>query len=231
MTRTMKTMPRGYAVAGLAVAAMWGLTGCQQDSPETDLPSLGSESTTAAASSPSSSASASPAVSSSAAPQFEPVTSEQPATDEEATEEAFQTVELMYEITSAALRSGDPKNAEKLSVAATGGMLEHQQALVTKPLAEGYKYEGEMEAELIDSKVFPAARQDGSLIDRATVQLVVCQDNTAAKGWDKDGKEVGHNVDRRFRVHYDVMWHESSESWAVVSTSLPKLDGPEETQC
>lgn len=77
----------------------------------------------------------------------------------------------------------------------------------------------------------PAVNPDGTLIERATVHLVVCQDNTGASGWNKDGKEVGQNVDRRFRVNYRVMWNPHNQKWEVVSTSLPKLDGPEETQC
>lgn len=229
---------RGMA-GSVALVAVLALTGCQQQDEGNGIPPLESASQVSSPApipeNPVSSSASSPApipsVSSSSFPEFEPVTSEQPATDKEATAHAFETVELMYEITSAALRSGDPENADALRVAATGGMLERQQETVTKPLEAGYSYEGETRAELIDSKVFPAARQDGTLIERATVQLVVCQDNTGATGWDKDGKEVGQNVDRRFRVNYDAMWNERSQTWAVVSTSLPKLDGPEETQC
>lgn len=225
MMHTMRTRPRRYAVVGLALAAAIGLTGCQQKSDNNGIPPLES------ASEASSPAPIPENPLDTGFPGFEPVTSEQPATDEEATAHAFETVELMYEVTSEALRSGNPENARELSVAATGGMLERQQQTVTKPLEEGYSYEGETTAELIDSQVFPAARQDGTLIERATVQLVVCQDNSKVKLKDKDGNAAGQNADRRFRVNYDVMWNERSQTWAVVSTSLPKLDGPEETQC
>lgn len=226
------------ATAGAALSAALLLTGCTdggQESPTSETtPASASESSPAPIPENPLSSSATPIPENpldNGFPDFEPVTSEQPATDKEATARAFETVELMYEITSAALRSGDPENADALSAAATGGMLERQQETVTKPLEEGYSYEGQTTAELIDSKVFPAARQDGTLIERATVQLVVCQDNSEVTLKDKDGNEAGKNADRRFRVNYDAMWNERSQTWAVVSTSLPKLDGPEETQC
>lgn len=231
---------KGMAGA-VALVAVLALTGCQQQGQGNGLPPAESASTSSPAPIPSETSSAAtgsapasspaPSKSSPSFPRFESITSDQPATDEEATAHAFETVELLYEITSEALRSGDPKNADALSAAATGGMLERQKETVWKPLEGGYSYEGETTAELIDSEVAPAVRQDGTLIERATVHLVVCQDNTGASGWDKDGNEVGQNVDRRFRVNYAAMWNEQSQTWAVVSTSLPKLDGPEETQC
>ena len=222
--------------AGLMVAGMLAVTGCQQEPDNNGIPPLESASEAS-----------SPApipenpLSSSAAPipenpletdfpDFEPVTSEQPATDKEATARAFETVELMYEVSEEALRSGDPENADELSVAATGGMLEREMELVEGVLGKGVTYEGQTKLELIDSKVFPAARQDGTLIERATVQLVVCEDNSQVKITGKDG-EAKNTGDDRFRVNYDAMWNERSQTWAVVSTSLPKLDGPEETQC
>lgn len=222
--------------AGLMVAGMLAVTGCQQEPDNNGIPPLESASEAS-----------SPApipenpLSSSAAPipenpletdfpDFEPVTSEQPATDKEATARAFETVELMYEVSEEALRSGDPENADELSVAATGGMLEREMELVEGVLGKGVTYEGQTKLELIDSKVFPAARQDGTLIERATVQLVVCEDNSQVKITGKDG-EAKNTGDNRFRVNYDAMWNERSQTWAVVSTSLPKLDGPEETEC
>ena len=222
--------------AGLMVAGMLAVTGCQQEPDNNGIPPLESASEAS-----------SPApipenpLSSSAAPipenpletdfpDFEPVTSEQPATDKEATAHAFETVELMYEVSGEALRSGDPENAGELSVAATGGMLEREMELVEGVLGKGVTYEGESTVELIESEVAPSARQDGTLIERATVHLVVCEDNSQVKITGKDG-EAKNTGDDRFRVNYRVSWNERSQTWAVVSTSLPKLDGPEETEC
>lgn len=226
------------AAGGVALSAALLLTGCtsgDQESPSSEATSASASEASSPAPIPESPLSSSPVAipseSEAAFQEFEPVTSDQPATDEEATAQAFEAVELLYEITGEALRSGDPENAEALSAAATGGMLERQKETVRKPLAEGYSYEGQTRAELIDSEVAPAARQDGTLIERATVHLVVCQDNTKVTLKDKDGNEAGKNADRRFRVNYDTMWNERSQTWAVVSTSLPKLNGPEETQC
>lgn len=129
--------------AGLMVAGMLAVTGCQQEPDNNGIPPLESASEAS-----------SPApipenpLSSSAAPipenpletdfpDFEPVTSEQPATDKEATARAFETVELMYEVSEEALRSGDPENADELSVAATGGMLEREMELVEGVLGKG----------------------------------------------------------------------------------------------
>ncbi|MGW3946323.1 hypothetical protein ACWEBH_09275 [Micrococcus endophyticus] len=234
---TMIRQKKLTATAGAALSAALLLTGCTdggQESPTSETtPVSASESSPAPIPENPLSSSATPIPENpldNGFPDFEPVTSEQPATDKEATARAFETVELMYEVSGEALRSGDPENAGELSVAATGGMLEREMELVEGVLGKGVTYEGESTVELIESEVAPSARQDGTLIERATVHLVVCEDNSQVKITGKDG-EAKNTGDDRFRVNYRVSWNERAETWAVVSTSLPKLDGPEETEC
>ena len=237
MSRVTKTT----ACTGAALALALTLTGCNgggqpsgdstsasasQSSlePIQDVPSSANVSSSSASSS-------STSASSSALPEYKPVTSKKPGGQEEAKASAFKAVELLYTVSSDVLNSGDAKNADRLSVAAQQGELTQQKANVEKTLATGATYRGASKVELIDGLAGPSVHADGTLVENASVNLRVCEDNSGVKITGKDGKPVDTGATQRFIVKYAVLWNEDDGVWSVVSSELPPLNGPEETSC
>ena len=188
-------------------------------------------SSSSASSSSTSASSSSASASSSALPEYKPVTSKKPGGQEEAKASAFKAVELLYTVSSDVLNSGDAKNADRLSVAAQQGELTQQKANVEKTLATGATYRGASKVELIDGLAGPSVHADGTLVENASVNLRVCEDNSGVKITGKDGKPVDTGATQRFIVKYAVLWNEDDGVWSVVSSELPPLNGPEETSC
>lgn len=229
------------AASGTLLAAALFLTGCTNGddrpsdnstsasaSPSSLVPIEDASSSTSASSTSSSSSSG---TSSSALQEYKPVTSKTPGSQEEAKASAFQTVELLYKVSADVLNSGDPKNADRLAVAAQQGELTQQKANVQKTLATGATYQGASEVELIDGLAGPSVHADGTLVENASVNLRVCEDNSNVKIIGKDGKPVDTGSTKRFIVKYAVLWNEEDGVWSVVSSELPPLDGAEETSC
>ncbi|RNP89408.1 hypothetical protein BL166_00028060 [Klebsiella pneumoniae] len=244
MSRVTKTTAYTGAVLALALT----LTGCNgggtpggnstsasasQSSlaPIEDVSSSANVSSSSASSSSTSASSSSASASSSALPEYKPVTSKKPGGQEEAKASAFKAVELLYTVSSDVLNSGDAKNADRLSVAAQQGELTQQKANVEKTLATGATYRGASKVELIDGLAGPSVHADGTLVENASVNLRVCEDNSGVKITGKDGKPVDTGATQRFIVKYAVLWNEDDGVWSVVSSELPPLNGPEETSC
>ena len=244
MSRVTKTTAYTGAVLALALT----LTGCNgggtpggnstsasasQSSlaPIEDVSSSANVSSSSASSSSTSASSSSASASSSALPEYKPVTSKKPGGQEEAKASAFKAVELLYTVSSDVLNSGDAKNADRLSVAAQQGELTQQKANVEKTLATGATYRGASKVELIDGLSGPSVHADGTLVENASVNLRVCEDNSGVKITGKDGKPVDTGATQRFIVKYAVLWNEDDGVWSVVSSELPPLNGPEETSC
>lgn len=236
------------ALSGTTLAAALALTGCTgaggsstsstasasqsssslipiSDGPTSSDSSDSSESSVSASGSTSSGSSATAAF-----PEFEAVKSAQPTNDDEAKEYAFEAVEEMYAITTAALQSGDPENAQELEVVTQSGMRQEQTRMIEDALGQGLTYEGGSQVELLDAVVGPAVRSDGSLLERSSVNLTVCEDNSEVVLTDKQGQPVDTGADR-FPVHYDVMWDEASGRWEVNSVMVPSSDGSEGSEC
>ena len=244
MSRVTKTTAYTGAVLALALT----LTGCNgggtpggnstsasasQSSlaPIEDVSSSANVSSSPASSSSTSASSSSASASSSALPEYKPVTSKKPGGQEEAKASAFKAVELLYTVSSDVLNSGDAKNADRLSVAAQQGELTQQKANVEKTLATGATYRGASKVELIDGLAGPSVHADGTLVENASVNLRVCEDNSGVKITGKDGKPVDTGATQRFIVKYAVLWNEDDGVWSVVSSELTPLNGPEETSC
>ena len=244
MSRVTKTTAYTGAVLALALT----LTGCNgggtpggnstsasasQSSlaPIEDVSSSANVSSSPASSSSTSASSSSASASSSALPEYKPVTSKKPGGQEEAKASAFKAVEMLYTVSSDVLNSGDAKNADRLSVAAQQGELTQQKANVEKTLATGATYRGASKVELIDGLAGPSVHADGTLVENASVNLRVCEDNSGVKITGKDGKPVDTGATQRFIVKYAVLWNEDDGVWSVVSSELPPLNGPEETSC
>lgn len=244
MSRVTKTTAYTGAVLALALT----LTGCNgggqpsgdstsasasQSSlaPIEDVSSSANVSSSSASSSSTSASSSSASASSSALPEYKPVTSKKPGGQEEAKASAFKAVELLYTVSSDVLNSGDAKNADRLSVAAQQGELTQQKVNVEKTLATGATYRGASKVELIDGLAGPSVHADGTLVENASVNLRVCEDNSGVKITGKDGKPVDTGATQRFIVKYAVLWNEDDGVWSVVSSELPPLNGPEETSC
>ena len=244
MSRVTKTTAYTGAVLALALT----LTGCNgggtpggnstsasasQSSlaPIEDVSSSANVSSSSASSSSTSASSSSASALSSALPEYKPVTSKKPGGQEEAKASAFKAVELLYTVSSDVLNSGDAKNADRLSVAAQQGELTQQKANVEKTLATGATYRGASKVELIDGLAGPSVHADGTLVENASVNLRVCEDNSGVKITGKDGKPVDTGATQRFIVKYAVLWNEDDGVWSVVSSELPPLNGPEETSC
>lgn len=244
MSRVTKTTAYTGAVLALALT----LTGCNgggtpggnstsasasQSSlaPIEDVSSSANVSSSSASSSSTSASSSSASAPSSALPEYKPVTSKKPGGQEEAKASAFKAVELLYTVSSDVLNSGDAKNADRLSVAAQQGELTQQKANVEKTLATGATYRGASKVELIDGLAGPSVHADGTLVENASVNLRVCEDNSGVKITGKDGKPVDTGATQRFIVKYAVLWNEDDGVWSVVSSELPPLNGPEETSC
>lgn len=244
MSRVIKTTAYTGAVLALALT----LTGCNgggtpggnstsasasQSSlaPIEDVSSSANVSSSSASSSSTSASSSSASASSSALPEYKPVTSKKPGGQEEAKASAFKAVELLYTVSSDVLNSGDAKNADRLSVAAQQGELTQQKVNVEKTLATGATYRGASKVELIDGLAGPSVHADGTLVENASVNLRVCEDNSGVKITGKDGKPVDTGATQRFIVKYAVLWNEDDGVWSVVSSELPPLNGPEETSC
>lgn len=244
MSRVTKTTAYTGAVLALALT----LTGCNgggtpggnstsasasQSSlaPIEDVSSSANVSSSSASSSSTSASSSSASASSSTLPEYKPVTSKKPGGQEEAKASAFKAVELLYTVSSDVLNSGDAKNADRLSVAAQQGELTQQKANVEKTLATGATYRGASKVELIDGLAGPSVHADGTLVENASVNLRVCEDNSGVKITGKDGKPVDTGATQRFIVKYAVLWNEDDGVWSVVSSELPPLNGPEETSC
>lgn len=233
----MSTRMKKTAAGTVALVAALALTGCQQaPKPGDGLPPLESTSASASSSTPApssvaaSSPVATPTPTASAFPEFEPVTSKTPGTQEEAQAHAFETVQLLYKVSSAVLNSGDKDNVDRLGVAAQAGLLKQRTATVSKVFEEGLNYQGESKVELIDGLAGPSVNPDGSLIDNASVNLRVCEDNSGVKLTEKDGTPAKTGAPR-YVVKYAVLWNEKDGVWSVVSRELPPENGPEETSC
>ena len=244
----MRRVTKTTAYTGAVLALALTLTGCNgggtpggnstsasasQSSlePIQDVPSSANVSSSSASSSSTSASSSSASASSSALPEYKPVTSKKPGGQEEAQASAFKAVELLYTVSSDVLNSGDAKNADRLSVAAQQGELTQQKANVEKTLATGATYRGASKVELIDGLAGPSVHADGTLVENASVNLRVCEDNSGVKITDKDGKPVDTGATQRFIVKYAVLWNEDDGVWSVVSSELPPLNGTEETSC
>lgn len=234
MKRTM-TPRRRHTAAGLALVAVLGLTGCQQQKPDDGgLPPLESVSSPAPASSSSADSSEPvpiPSNTEPAFPEFDPVVSDAPKSAEEGKEQAFEAVQLYYDVQVAILKSGDPKQTDELYVAAMDPYAGMRIDSLRKALEEGgHTYEGKSAVELIEVTAGPLVHADGSLTDYGSVRLTVCEDNSKVKVTDEKGKPVGTGT-QRYRVDYGVRWNEQTGEWRVNAREVPKENESEAQAC
>ena len=238
MSMRSRMRARQGLAGAVALAVALGVSGCQQDkADEGGLPELPSGSASASSSAPAPSASASspvpiatPTPTAAAFPTFEPVTSETAGTQEEAQARAFQAVELFYDVQAAVLNSGDTANVDRLSVVTQQGLLNQRRTLVEKAFSEGLTYQGASKVEQIEGLAGPSVKPDGSLVENASVNLTVCEDNSEVKITEKDGSKVETGTPR-YRVKYAVMWNDETGVWSVNARELPPENGAEETTC